>query len=399
MNKKEDKFQFVTMEDIEGETNNVEHIEVVDVPSKVSVTKKEEVVEEKTYTENSEYKDDTKYRKSSKFYFGFKTRVIAMILIIVCLFVSACILIIKTLDSSKTEYITYAESSDSNYQVCRGNTDNCLGEGDLYKSADVGNIKAKFDYNVNYSEDYKYDVNYHISAITTIYDKNDSSRVLYRDEETLVDKTNISDTSNNLNITNDVYIDYYRDNDIAVSYKDVYKGEYKANVEIALYLDNLDDTSRKVSSITIPLNEENFEVTKANVNNKDQKLEVKNITWNEYNTLCAVIASTLILISLILIYRTTQLVLKTTNNTRSKYEQKVLQILREYDNIIVVARGGYESNESKEVVKVDNFDKLLDVKDKLNKPIIYSKLSSAKCEFIVDSEEKLYKFVMLDEEV
>ena len=114
--------------------------------------------------------------------------------------------------------------------------------------------------------------------------------------------------------------------------------------------------------------------------------------------MCAAIASVLIIISLILIYKTTHLVLKVTNN-RSKYQQRLMQILRDYDRIIVIARDGYETNKTREVVKLDNFDKLLDVKDNLNKPIIFSKINDVKSEFIVEDDEKLYKFVLKDDEV
>ena len=96
--------------------------------------------------------------------------------------------------------------------------------------------------------------------------------------------------------------------------------------------------------------------------------------------------------------RVTRLVMRVTNN-RSKYQQKLMQILRDYDRIIVIARDGYETNKMREVVKVKDFDELLDVKDNLNKPIIFSKVSEVKCEFIVEDEEKLYKYVLKDEDV
>ena len=109
-------------------------------------------------------------------------------------------------------------------------------------------------------------------------------------------------------------------------------------------------------------------------------------------------ASLLIIISLILLLRISRLILKVTNN-RTKYQQRLMQILRDYDRIIVIARDGYETNKNREVVKLDDFDKLLDVKDNLNKPIIFSKVNDVKCEFIVEDEDKLYKYVLKDDDV
>ena len=83
----------------------------------------------------------------------------------------------------------------------------------------------------------------------------------------------------------------------------------------------------------------------------------------------------------------------------SIYREKLLKILREYDRIIVIARGGYESNLEREVVKVDSFDELLEVKKSLQKPIIYSKVNDVKSEFIVEDEDKLYKYTLKEADV
>ena len=148
-----------------------------------------------------------------------------------------------------------------------------------------------------------------------------------------------------------------------------------------------------MGSIIIPLGNSTYEVTKETINNTDRTIEVKESEWSDYNTICITIASILIVVSLFLIYKTTSLVLKVTNN-RNKYQQKLTQILREYDRIIVIARNGYESNKTKAVIKVDSFEELLDARDTLQKPIIYSKINDVKSEFIVEDEEKLFKFIL-----
>ena len=79
---------------------------------------------------------------------------------------------------------------------------------------------------------------------------------------------------------------------------------------------------------------------------------------------------------------------------KNKYQTELLNILRDFDREIVIARNGYESNIIKNVVKVDSFKELLDAKENLGKPIIYSKVNSVKSEFIVEDECTLYKFIM-----
>ena len=74
-------------------------------------------------------------------------------------------------------------------------------------------------------------------------------------------------------------------------------------------------------------------------------------------------------------------------------------ILREYDRIIVIARNGYESNYVKEVVKLDTFDELLEIRNELIKPIIYSRINEVKSEFLVEDDEKLYKYVIKESDL
>ena len=90
--------------------------------------------------------------------------------------------------------------------------------------------------------------------------------------------------------------------------------------------------------------------------------------------------------------------LKVTTS-RNKYQTLLTQILREYDRIIVIARDGYESNVKKKVIKVANFDELLDARDTLEKPIIYSRVNDVKSEFIVEDDEKLFKFILKESDL
>ena len=134
------------------------------------------------------------------------------------------------------------------------------------------------------------------------------------------------------------------------------------------------------------------------INYSNKELIINDNGWNNYTIMFAVMASLLIIIALVLILRVTRLVLKVTNNN-DKYQQRLMQILKTYDRIIVVAKDGYENNSNKEVIKLDDFDKLLDIKDSLNKPIIFSKINDIKSEFIVENEDKLYKYILKDEDV
>jgi len=416
MDKKEEKFKFVNMDDIELD-NIADNVEIVSSPDVVNVDKfednekfAEEVNVDSTKIEDEEINsDDIKEEKEevqddddldeveSKTHIGYGTRVIVMVIFIIILFGGACLLMLKVYNDKQTT-ISYKETSNSSYQVClKGEDSSCIDEGNLYYSLLIKSINTTFEYNIDFEESTQYNLNYYITATTKIYDKDNTSKVLYHNEEYLVNKTTISDNRNNIGIYKTVTYDYIDDNKYVVDYRNVYSNEYIADTEIALYLyDSENEKATKVSSVTVPLNRSGFEITKYNINKPDQKLNTISSSWDNTSITCAAIASVLIIISLILVYRLTHLVLRVTNN-RSKYQSRLMQILRDYDSIIVIARDGYETNIERKVVKLDNFDKLLDIKSNLNKPIIFSKINDVKSEFIVEDDDILYKFVLKDE--
>lgn len=331
-----------------------------------------------------------------KLHFSFEARVTIMVICILLLFLGACLLIYETIRSGKNEVVYYDETSNTSYSVCLLPNETyhqeCLEEDMEYLSELTNTIGAYFQYKVKLSTDISYDLAYHISAITKIYDAKDPSKVLYRTEDTLVEKTNFDNVDSQISIDTDVTLDYQKYNRVVKDYQNRYALNSAASVEAVLYLDEATET-RKIASIIVPLGQDTYHIQKDVITNKNQTVEIDGDFWNSYNITCAIIASVLILISLFLLYQTARLVLKVTMN-HNKYQQKLSQILRDYDRIIVIARNGYESNVERQVVKVESFEELLDAQETLQKPIIYSRVNDVKSEFIVEDEMTLYKYVL-----
>ncbi len=358
-------------------------------------TTEEEFVEDdpdEVYSSNS-HKSVSSLKKP---YFSFEVRVFFMILGILLMIITSCYMIYKALKYGGSETVTYNEVSKSNYKVCLKKNDvyqqSCLEEGMQYVSSLVNNVSTAFQYDVNFSSDIHYDLSYHIDALMRIYDQNDTSKVLYKKEDLLLEKTSLAGDTDKIHIDTSANIDFTEYSKIVEDYKNRYSIKSTATLDIILYLDEPTEV-RKISSISIPLGESTFSIGKYNLNNTNQSVKISVNQWNEYTAFYGIVATVLLLLSMILIFKTARLVLKVTNN-RNQYQSKLSQILREYDRIIVVARDGYESNIPKKIIKVANFDDLLDARDALEKPIIYSKVNSIKSEFIVEDDEKLYKYVI-----
>ena len=407
------KFHFVTGEELESffKEDNSEKNDNQEPEKEVEVqeeTKKEdnilpetETKEESTKTSNDNESSKEKYKINNRPYFSFEVRVILMLLGILALFAISCFFITKAVKYGSNETISYNETSKANYQVCLNENniyqDSCLGEDMQYVSSLVHNISTSFEYDVDFSDIINYDINYDVVGILEIYDANDSAKSLLNQEEKLLNKTQLTDENNNLHLSANVNIDYSKYNNIVEEYKKRYNLDLTASLKVMLFVyDNKDN--RNVSYINIPLGNQTFNITKSNISNTNQKVKITVNRWNKNTIIYGSIATFLLLLSLFLLFKMTRLVWKVTNN-RNKYQAKLSQILREYDRIIVIARDGYESNVNKKIIKVENFDELLDARETLEKPIIYSKVNSVKSEFIVEDDEKLYKYVFKEADI
>lgn len=411
---KKNKFHFVTEDELkdffkednskEKNSNTTKKVKnaLSDAKTKEKNIKKMEedpISNKKEPIENNSSKE--KYKINNRPYFSFEARVILMLLGILLLFAISCYFIIKTVRFGSDEIVSYDEVSKTNYHVCLNeNTiyqDSCLDENMQYVSSLVHNISTSFNYDVTFSETINYDISYHVAALLEIYDATDNTKSLLKQEEVLVNKTKLTDENKQIHLSTNADIDYAKYNNVVEEYKKHYNLNLKANLKVILFV-NDDKESRNVAYITIPLGNQTFNISKSNISNLNQKVKITVNRWNKDTIFYGTIATFILLFSLILLYKMTHLVWKVTNN-HNKYQTKLSQILREYDRIIVVARDGYESNVAKKIIKLASFDELLDARETLEKPIIYSKVNSVKSEFIVEDEEKLYKYVFKEADI
>lgn len=369
MENKNNKFQFASIEEIlEKDISN--EINVVSSPEKV------------------DGKDNNSKKLSSKMHFSFEARIIVSVVLILIMFSVSCLLAFKVSNHTTNKELVYVESSDVKYEVCLKSL-TCEKENISYDANNINIVKIHFDYKAKYDEFVKYNKKYYISAISTVYNKDDNYVVNYNKENYLVDNKSISGRSNTISIKDNVTVDYNKYRELVSDYVN---DNSIAQVEIALYISDNRET-RKISSVIIPLTFDKFEVER-NVREETNRVEDVEVNkWDTYSITLAILSSILTVCSLMFIYKVTRLVMKVTNN-KSSYQQEVDAILKEYDSIIIIARDGYESSVERELVKVETFNELLEIKNKLNKPIVFSKVNEVKCEFIIEDKNKLYKYVL-----
>ncbi len=375
--------------DSEGEQNGVsENVETI--PSDIPVA---------TAPLDFEHLDKTidNVDINAKKHVGFETRVVVLLAVIVVSFFIAGILIYNSLTSAKSSEVTYDETSRINYEVCVSQTggfygDTCLDEGKEYLSSITKRIPTTFNYQMKLSDELD-DINikYYVVAKVDIYkEKNGKSLNTY--EDVLVERTDYDIVGNQAKITIDVDIPYQKYYEYVQDYEKQFKVNGYGEVKVSLYVDT--GTLIKTASIlTMPLSDNTYHIEKTTVNNSSQSFNVEMGEWSGINTSYSVVGLVFVFFGLMGIIKLTDLVCKVVS-TGSLYQKKLEKIMREYDHLIVIARGDYTLDESKRLIKADSFYELLDARSTLEKPIVYVKVNNVKSEFYVEDSEIVYKYTM-----
>jgi hypothetical protein len=345
-----------------------------------------EETEEKTVEENKSLKN--------KPYFSFEFRVVTSIIAVFLLFILACFFAVEAI-STNIYTINYDETSTTEYSVCYNeNTEysnKCITENMSYVSSLIKNIYLSFTYNVDLSDKIDSKIEYYVVGKSIIYDKDDTSKILYENKDNLLENVTLENTSNNINFTADIDLDFNKYNNFVTEYLNKYDLNAQGKYEVILYVkDNVE--TRPISTVTFNLGEQTVTINKTDTSNLNNKVDLDE-GWSDYSSSCATIAVVLLLISLYLIIMTTRLVTKVVNN-KSKYTIKLTNILKEYDDIIVISRDGYEIDNNKKIIKVDEFKELLDARETLNKPIIYSRVNDIKSDFFVEDDNTIFKYTL-----
>lgn len=340
----------------------------------------------------------SEYDIDKGFYFGFKQRVLIIILLIIVLFGLGSFLIVNAYKLKQGESVKYNEVSDSKYEVCLLTNDvyadSCLRDGMVYNSSLVKSIPINYTYNVDFSEDIDYQLYYHVILYSKIFDKDNKDKILYENKEILVEKTFINKLNRKISVDTDVVINYKKYYDFINEYKSKYTSDVTAELVAKFYLDEYDD-EREIGSVKVPLGVDTFEIEQNKLSKINQSVAIVNDKMNREGDINLFFGSFLIVISLILDISLVRLV-KTTFRRKNNYELSLNKILSEYDKYIVNTISSYEYDAEKSIVKVENIKELVDAANVLSKPIIYNKINNVKSEFIVEDTDKIYRFVLKD---
>lgn len=334
--------------------------------------------------------------EAPKGHFGFEKRVILMGSLTVISFVLAIIFFYQAINYSDIDNVSYSERSSITYSVCLHDNDyykgQCQSSGMQYISTLTKSIPIVFNYNINYSSAVNYKLDYYILGKTIIYDRDDASKVLYRDDKLLSERKSVEGTDVIAKLNTKIDVAFKEKNDFVNGYKSKYALNSLASYDVVLYVDD-GKGPREVASVSIPLSMQTFGISEETVANDDQLVSMEKAGLASINTVFGLVGGVFGIIGAVILVKLIKLIYVTIDGG-SPYEKKLNQILAEYDRVIVMSKSEYKINPDKQFIKLDSFFELLDARDTLEKPIIYERVNSVKSYFYVEDDERIYRYAM-----
>lgn len=294
----------------------------------------------------------------------------------------------------KKDTSTYIEDATVNYQVCLKENDyykdQCIGEEKEYISSATETIRLDYSYSAVYQKIANKDYKYYIKSTLLIKTDDDNEKELLKKEKNLTKKQAIELNGNVMTIAETIDIPFQEYNSYAQRYKNDYSLVSNCYLEISLMLkDGKNET--KLSSVTMPLTKITYNITKNEKVNEISEYKVPtNLALRILFTVLIMLGAGLIVYSL---YDLGKFLLK-MRRSESAYEKKLKQILNTYDRVIITLEDKNTINPDQDVYTVKTFLELLDVRDTIDKPILYHKVNNIKSEFYVQDINKTYKFTM-----
>ncbi len=397
-----DNYNDVSLNNANEEFNNYD-----DIFSKDENTVLLDKVEDDVSTNEITSIDKTERNSSSlgKLYLSYNSRLLINVFGIAIFLILGFILFVSSISIKARSSVLYRQVSNLDYKVYLKQNDYYkepyLNKNMRYIASLIDNVDVNFNYNFMVNQNINYKYTYYIKADVTVADSEDKTKVIYSKSDKLTDyKTVVKDNSTGFTINENIKVNYADYNDLVKAFKSSYAISASSNLVLSLHvgiedgkgniIKNID--SNDVMKLTVPLTEQmiNISMDYNEVNNSDNARIYKDFSISNNVTLILSIIS--IIISIVFIVRLL-LFLKKTTSKKTVYDTTLSRILREYDRVIVNSKKMV--NISEDVIDVKNFNELLDVRDNLEKPIIFSEIHKGqKSVFIVRTANETYRYIL-----
>ena len=345
-----------------------------------------------------------KLRKVHGLHIGFNTRLFLNIVMIVVLLIASIKTATMAFEVTKDEVIKYKENSTIDYKVYLKENDfydkEYLDKGMAYVASLIDKIKIDYNYFFTVDKESNIDIDNKVVAKLVITSQNNSNIFFEKEFELLENSSEELKNGKNYSLKKEVEIDYGYYNNLANRFRANYAVNTNSVLEVYLQVKekNMDSNSFELSNenktvLTIPLSEQEINISLDNKNVNDEKQIVKEKEVRINKPIYLIISGILLLFVLIEIIRLIKKLLL-LNKKSNKYDKYIKKILRGYDRVIVNVKTPPNLDDYN-VIKVESFEELIDVRDNIKEPIKYIVIQEhQKSEFFITNHIDLYLYVV-----
>ena len=346
----------------------------------------------------------TPEKKSGNFYLSFNVR----FLVNTCLLIVALGLFIFSLFMSftrtKEEVISYSVKSNIDYKVYLKQNEfyetPYLEKGMVYVSSLIDKIIVDYNYKFNISKKSNIDFDYKVIARLVIANKSNSN--VFFDKEYVLDELATDEMIDETyhSIDKESTIDYIYYNSLANKFRSKYAVDTTSYLEVYLLVNEknsesnefkLDNNSKAILTIPLSMQEINISLKEADIDENHQVIEgSKIIVKNIGNVIISAVLLVLLIILLVKFINKVKLLI----TKKSAYDNYINKLLRGYDRIIVNIKTA-PSFKNNNLIKVESFEELIDVRDNYKSPINYYVITEhQKSEFFVINNNDVYVYTV-----
>lgn len=335
-----------------------------------------------------------------------KHRIIGCVFAILIIFVISLTFLWIYLNKNKSQYVKYTEKSNLDYKVYLKENqffeNKYLEKDNQYVSNLIDYIKADFDYNLKVEEkyiDYKY--SYLIAADVTVKDKKTNKNLYHYTEELEKSDYETSHNISQVKLKRSLEIDYNKYNNLIRKFHNLYElSDTESTLNISMYVtvlgnceDIKDPNKKSIITLSIPLTTKTIAIDMkyALVDENDVKLmKCDDLETDGVLYLITSIGVTFIdLIILVILIK----YIVSSRTAQTIYDRELKKILNSYRSYIQKINNNF-SLRGYQVLKVDTFTDMLEIRDTINEPILMVESSRRTgVFFIIPSKTKiLYTF-------
>ena len=305
-------------------------------------------------------------------------------------------------NSNKINYVSYKEDSNIDYKVYLKKNyfydTNYLESDKQYIASLINNINASFNYKLKIDkENINYKYQYYIESEVNVSDS-DTKKSIYNFKEKLLNDTiKDSNGNDNVEINENVVIDYNKYNELIKKFVSIYNLDNAVStLNISMYVKVLGECEKfedidKVSTfaLNIPLTTKTVAIDLERDlvdTNKENFMLCESDKTVSYVSL--VIAIILFIIDIVITVILVKYIIK-TRTAETIYQKELKKILNNYKSYIQKINNTFDLK-GYQVLGVDSFTDMLEIRDTLQQPILMAEnKENTGVYFIIPSSTKI----------